>query len=36
MRAMAAPMVSHLDPRLMAMLDDMRARLACVQAGPTR
>ena len=28
MRAMAAPTVSHLDPLMMALLDDVRARLA--------
>ena len=27
MRAMAAPTVSHLDPLMMALLDDIRARL---------
>ena len=28
MRAMAAPILSHLDPQMMAILDDIRARLA--------
>jgi aspartate aminotransferase-like enzyme len=28
MQAMAAPVVSHLDPAMMAMLDDLRQRLA--------
>jgi len=28
MRAMAAPVLSHLDPEMMAILDDIRARLA--------
>lgn len=27
MQAMAAPVVSHLDPAMMAMLDDLRQRL---------
>jgi len=30
MQAMAAPVVSHLDPAMMAMLDDLRQRLALV------
>src|SRR5205809_5971566 len=30
MRAMAAPTVSHLDPLMMALLDDVRARLGRV------
>jgi alanine-glyoxylate transaminase/serine-glyoxylate transaminase/serine-pyruvate transaminase len=30
MRAMAAPILSHLDPEMMAILDDIRARLAAV------
>src|SRR3954469_9383450 len=30
MRAMAAPVLSHLDPELMAILDDIRARLGRV------
>ena len=30
MRAMAAPTLSHLDPQMMALLDDVRARLARV------
>jgi alanine-glyoxylate transaminase/serine-glyoxylate transaminase/serine-pyruvate transaminase len=30
MRAMAAPVLSHLDPEMMAMLDDIRSRLADV------
>jgi alanine-glyoxylate transaminase / serine-glyoxylate transaminase / serine-pyruvate transaminase len=30
MRAMAAPVISHLDPKMMAILDDIRARLAGV------
>ncbi len=35
MRAMAAPVLSHLDPDLVAILDDVRERLARVfQAGP--
>ena len=35
MRAMAAPVLSHLDPDLVAMLDDVRGRLAGVfQAAP--
>ena len=36
MRAMAAPVLSHLDPEMMAILDDVRARLGCgVQAPAT-
>ena len=35
MRAMAAPVLSHLDPDLIAILDDVRGRLGRVfQAGP--
>ena len=35
MRAMAAPVLSHLDQRMMAILDDIRARLAMTfRAGP--
>ncbi len=35
MRAMAAPVLSHLDPAMMAILDDIRSRLAGVmRAGP--
>ena len=34
MRAMAAPTVSHLDPLMMALLDDVRARLARVFRAP--
>lgn len=34
MRAMAAPTVSHLDPIMLAMLDDVRARLARVFRAP--
>ena len=30
MRAMSAPVLSHLDPQMMAILDDVRARLARV------
>ena len=30
MRAMAAPVLSHLDPEMMAILDDVRARLAAM------
>ena len=36
MRAMSAPVLSHLDPEMMAILDDIRARLGRVfqaQAG---
>ena len=34
MRAMQAPVLSHLDPEMMAILDDIRARLGRVfQAG---
>lgn len=34
MRAMAAPTVSHLDPIMLALLDDVRARLARVFRAP--
>ena len=34
MRAMAAPTVSHLDPLMLAMLDDVRARLTRVFRAP--
>jgi alanine-glyoxylate transaminase/serine-glyoxylate transaminase/serine-pyruvate transaminase len=34
MRAMAAPTVSHLDPLLLAMLDDVRARLGRLFKAP--
>jgi alanine-glyoxylate transaminase/serine-glyoxylate transaminase/serine-pyruvate transaminase len=34
MRAMAAPTVSHLDPIMVALLDDVRARLARVFRAP--
>jgi alanine-glyoxylate transaminase/serine-glyoxylate transaminase/serine-pyruvate transaminase len=34
MRAMAAPTVSHLDPLMMALLDDVRARLGRVFRAP--
>ena len=34
MRAMAAPTLSHLDPLMMALLDDMRARLLRVFKAP--
>lgn len=34
MRAMAAPVLSHLDPDLMALLDDLRDRLARVFRAP--
>ncbi len=34
MRAMAAPTVSHLDPILLALLDDMRARLGRLFKAP--
>ncbi len=34
MRAMAAPTVSHLDPLMVALLDDMRARLLRVFRAP--
>jgi alanine-glyoxylate transaminase/serine-glyoxylate transaminase/serine-pyruvate transaminase len=30
MRAMAAPVLSHLDPQMLAILDDLRARLAAL------
>jgi alanine-glyoxylate transaminase / serine-glyoxylate transaminase / serine-pyruvate transaminase len=34
MRAMAAPVLSHLDPDMMAILDDIRARLAATFRAP--
>ena len=34
MRAMAAPVLSHLDPDMMAILDDIRARLASTFKAP--
>ena len=34
MRAMAAPTLSHLDPQMMALLDDVRARLGRVYRAP--
>ncbi len=34
MRAMAAPVVSHLDPLLLAMMDEMRAQLAALFRAP--
>lgn len=34
MRAMAAPMLSHLDPQFLAIADDLRARLARVFQAP--
>jgi alanine-glyoxylate transaminase/serine-glyoxylate transaminase/serine-pyruvate transaminase len=34
MRAMAAPTLSHLDPLMMTLLDDVRARLARVYRAP--
>ena len=34
MRAMAAPTVSHLDPLMLALLDDVRARLTRVFRAP--
>jgi alanine-glyoxylate transaminase/serine-glyoxylate transaminase/serine-pyruvate transaminase len=34
MRAMAAPTISHLDPQMMALLDDVRARLARLFHAP--
>ena len=34
-RAMAAPVLSHLDPDLMAMMDDMREQLASLFRAPT-
>lgn len=34
MRAMASPTVSHLDPLMMALLDDVRARLARIARAP--
>ena len=34
MRAMAAPVLSHLDPDMMAILDDIRARLASTFQAP--
>ena len=34
MRAMASPVLSHLDPDLMTMMDDVRARLARLFQAP--
>src|SRR4029450_8857724 len=34
MRAMASPTLSHLDPLMMALLDDVRARLGRVFRAP--
>ena len=34
MRAMAAPTISHLDPQMVAMLDDVRARLTRLFRAP--
>src|SRR5215208_2807660 len=34
MRAMAAPTISHLDPLMMALLDDVRTRLARIVHAP--
>ena len=34
MRAMAAPTLSHLDPQFLAIMDDLRARLARVYRAP--
>jgi alanine-glyoxylate transaminase / serine-glyoxylate transaminase / serine-pyruvate transaminase len=34
MRAMAAPVLSHLDPEMMAILDDIRSRLGAVFKAP--
>jgi len=34
MRAMQAPVLSHLDPEMMVMLDDIRARLARIVKAP--
>jgi alanine-glyoxylate transaminase/serine-glyoxylate transaminase/serine-pyruvate transaminase len=34
MRAMAAPVLSHLDPDMMAILDDIRSRLGAVFKAP--
>jgi alanine-glyoxylate transaminase/serine-glyoxylate transaminase/serine-pyruvate transaminase len=34
MRALAAPVLSHLDPDMMALLDDLRARIARVVQAP--
>ena len=34
MRAMAAPVVSHLDPLMVALLDDLRAQVASVIGAP--
>lgn len=34
MRAMAAPVVSHLDPLMLALLDDVRAQVASVVRAP--
>ena len=34
MRAMASPTLSHLDPLMMALLDDVRARLGAIFRAP--
>ena len=34
MRAMAAPTISHLDPQMIALLDDVRARLMRLFRAP--
>ena len=34
MRAMVAPVLSHLDPDMLALLDDVRARLTSVFQAP--
>ena len=34
MRALGAPMLSHLDPQFLAIMDDTRARLARVFKAP--
>src|ERR1700693_490516 len=34
MRAMAAPTISHLDPQMIALLDDIRARLTRLFRAP--
>ena len=36
MRAMAAPMLSHLDPQFLEIMDDTRARLAACVSGARR
>jgi len=36
MRALGAPMLSHLDPQFLAIMDDTRARLARVFKAPER